>query len=177
MFFKKATKIDEILFEKGLSWNLLAINYSLWPEEELRRFLGSVDRLEIELVLEAIPPLAEDWDEDCWVKSLLALALRLTFLFVLICTVTVPAEVEEDLKLAPAMFGPLLLDAGLVSGLLLLFVVVVCPISSTVMNPGSETPPPRIRIFSYIYFYFKACFIVQCLWTIKCLQSISMNNS
>ena len=64
---------------------------------------------------------------------------------------TVPAEVEEDLKLAPAMFGPalLLLDAGLVSGLLLLFVVVVvCPISSTVMNPGSETPPPRIRIFS-----------------------------
>ena len=169
MFFKKATKIDEILFEKGLSWNLLAINYSLWPEEELRRFLGSVDRLEIELVLEAIPPLAEDWDEDCWVKSLLALALRLTFLFVLICTVTVPAEVEEDLKLAPAMFGPLLLDAGLVSGLLLLFVIVVCPISSTVMNPGSETPPPRIRIFSYIYFYFKACFIVQCLWTIKCL--------
>ena len=72
---------------------------------------------------------------------------------------TVPAEVEEDLKLAPAMFGPplLLLDAGLVSGLLLLFVVVVCPISSTVMNPGSETPPPRIRIFSY--FYFKICFI------------------
>ena len=63
---------------------------------------------------------------------------------------TVPAEVEEDLKLAPAMFGPLLLDAGLVSGLLLLFVVVVvCPISSTVMNPGSETPTPRIRIFSY----------------------------
>ena len=76
---------------------------------------------------------------------------------------TVPAEVEEDLKLAPpAMFGPLLLllDAGLVSGLLLLF-VVVCPISSTVMNPGSETPPPRIRIFNY--FYFKTCFIVQCL--------------
>ena len=65
---------------------------------------------------------------------------------------TVPAEIEEDLKLAPAMFGPplLLLDASLVSGLLLLFVVVVvCPISSTVMNPGSETPTPRIRIFSY----------------------------
>ena len=61
---------------------------------------------------------------------------------------TVPAEVEEDLKLAPAMFGPLLLDAGLVSGLLLLF--VVCPISSTVMNPGSETPPPTIRIFTSI---------------------------
>ena len=67
---------------------------------------------------------------------------------------TVPAEVELDLKLAPpAMFGPplLLLDAaGLVSALLLLFVVVVvCPISSTVMNPGSETPPPRIRIFTF----------------------------
>ena len=74
---------------------------------------------------------------------------------------TVPAEVELDLKLEPpAMFGPplLLLDAlGLVSCLLLLFVVVVCPISSTVMNPGSETPPPRIRIFSY--FYFKICFL------------------
>ena len=86
--------------------------------------------------------LAEDWDEDCWVKSLLALALRLTFLFVLICTVTVPAEVEDDLKLAPAMFGPLLLDAGLAASLsnLLLLLLLVCPISSTVMNPGSETP-------------------------------------
>ena len=82
---------------------------------------------------------------------------------------TVPAEVEEDLKLAPAMFGPLLLDAGLVSGLLLLFVVVVCPISSTVMNPGSETPPPRIRIFSY--FYFKTYFIVQ-----QACSSVFMNN-
>ena len=69
---------------------------------------------------------------------------------------TVPAEVEEDLKLAPAMFGPplLLLDAGLVSGLLLLF-VVVCPISSTVINPGSETPPPRIIIFSYLLLFQK----------------------
>ena len=63
---------------------------------------------------------------------------------------TVPAEVEEDLKLAPAMFGPLL-DTDLGTSLLLLFVVVVvCPISSTVMNPGSETPPPRIRIFTSI---------------------------
>ena len=44
----------------------------------MRRFLG-VDKLEIELVLEA-----EDCDvEDFCVKSLLALALRLTLLLVL----------------------------------------------------------------------------------------------
>ena len=99
----------------------------------MSRFLG-VDRLEIELVLEA-----EDCDvEDFCVKSLLALALRLTLLLVLICTVTVPAA-EDDLKLAP----PLLFDAGLPPNLLLL---LFCPISSTVTNPGSEFAPENKKI-------------------------------
>ena len=101
----------------------------------MSRFLG-VDRLEIELVREA-----EDCDvEDFCVKSLLALALRLTLLLVLICTVTVPAA-EEDLKLAP----PLLLDAGLPPPNLLLLLLLGCPISRTVMNPGSEFGPGNMK--------------------------------
>ncbi len=87
---------------------------------------------------------------------------------------TVPAEVEEDLKLAPAMFGPLL-DAGLGTSLLLLF-VVVCPISSTVMNPGSETPA-RIRILRIAQSYFKRCLKVRLFLKPNLFQCVSLTIS
>ena len=59
----------------------------------------------------------------------------------LICTVTVPAA-EDDLKLAP----PLPLDAGLPPLPNLLLLLLFCPISSTVMKPGSEFVPRNMKM-------------------------------